>query len=405
MTKRRTPLTKQEIQNLLDEILLDAYGDDEQLWAFRQAFEDEVERPVDAFVVGQPVEVVLVDYDGNERRGLTARCRNEGGELFDLALIDVVFPEDSGILPFLAAYRSWLGLEPLPKGPKSGGSQVRHHRVSHTEIDMAKPVELVVVSVKDKAARCALPGTTRRITLRAGSVWNLVPGEIVTVAARKQWKYGGHPYLSGEVVSFRLDVEALGLVPLGLEDCGMWDPADEYWGEEGEPLEEWAREIIGAGPRPEFEMEQVIPGQDPDDWDNDPICEAGDWARAKNHPKAREILMGLLDQDLRCLDAYAHLGNLEFDLMAELALRFYQAGVAIGQLSLVEDFSGLLPWGWVDNRPYLRCLQGKGLCLWRLGRFEEAQALFEKMLWLNPSDNQGIRFLLPDVRARAEWRE
>ena len=35
-------------ETLLDEILTDAYGDDEQLWALRQAFEDNVELPADA---------------------------------------------------------------------------------------------------------------------------------------------------------------------------------------------------------------------------------------------------------------------------------------------------------------------------------------------------------------------
>jgi hypothetical protein len=27
------------------------------------------------------------------------------------------------------------------------------------------------------------------------------------------------------------------------------------------------------------------------------------------------------------------------------------------------------------------------------------------MLWLNPSDNQGVRFLVEDVRARKVWEE
>ena len=45
-----------------------------------------------------------------------------------------------------------------------------------------------------------------------------------------------------------------------------------------------------------------------------------------------------------------------------------------------------------------------GLCLWRLGRFEEAQGVFDRMLWLNPSDNQGVRFLVGDVRARRRWQ-
>jgi len=35
--------------------------------------------PADAFVVGEPVTVLEIDYDGNERRGLTVRCRREDG--------------------------------------------------------------------------------------------------------------------------------------------------------------------------------------------------------------------------------------------------------------------------------------------------------------------------------------
>jgi hypothetical protein len=33
---------QREIDQLLEDILVDAYGEDEQLWAFRQTFEDEV---------------------------------------------------------------------------------------------------------------------------------------------------------------------------------------------------------------------------------------------------------------------------------------------------------------------------------------------------------------------------
>jgi len=32
-----------------------------------------------------------------------------------------------------------------------------------------------------------------------------------------------------------------------------------------------------------------------------------------------------------------------------------------------------------------------------LGRFTEAARNFERMLWLNPSDNQGVRFLIDNV--------
>lgn len=63
----------------------------------------------------------------------------------------------------------------------------------------------------------------------------------------------------------------------------------------------------------------------------------------------------------------------------------------------------MLPWGWIDNRPFMRCLHGYGLCLWRLRRHEEAVEVFETLIWLNPSDNVGARFMLEDVRAGVSW--
>lgn len=57
----------------------------------------------------------------------------------------------------------------------------------------------------------------------------------------------------------QLTVEAATIRPLKLEPRGMWDPTEEYWGEEGEPVEEWAKAIITKGPRPLFEMEQILP--------------------------------------------------------------------------------------------------------------------------------------------------
>jgi hypothetical protein len=75
VTKRGRGKESSELDGLIDEIIVEAYGDDEQLWAFRQAFEDHVALPAEAFAVGEPVRVMTIDYDGNERRGLTARCQ------------------------------------------------------------------------------------------------------------------------------------------------------------------------------------------------------------------------------------------------------------------------------------------------------------------------------------------
>jgi tetratricopeptide (TPR) repeat protein len=178
---------------------------------------------------------------------------------------------------------------------------------------------------------------------------------------------------------------------------------EEYWGEDGDPIEEWAKPIIARGPRPSFEMEQVLPGMDYDDPDSDPICRSNDLKDAGDPAGAEEMLMDLCEADLRCLDAHAHLGNLMFDLGAEAAIRHYDVGVRIGELSLGDQFDGVLPWGLIDNRPFLRCLYGYGLCLWRLERFDEAGDVFERILWLNPSDNQGARIVIDAVRAGHPW--
>jgi len=152
-----------------------------------------------------------------------------------------------------------------------------------------------------------------------------------------------------------------------------------------------------------YEMEQVLPGADPDDWDSDPITESNDRRDAGDVEGARDILRRLLEADLRCLDAHAHLGNMVFDRWPKEAIRHYEIGVRIGELSLGDEFDGVLAWGLIDNRPFLRCLHGYALCLWRLGQFAEAQGVLERMLWLNPSDNQGARFVLPAVQAGDAW--
>ena len=276
--------------------------------------------------------------------------------------------------------------------------------VTTIERELSGPVELVALSVKERAARCRLLGSERVITLRASQIWDLVPGEIAVVRPRKQWSYAGHPYLSGDIESARLDAAALGLAPLKLEDQGAWNPDEHYWGEEDEPIEKWARPIIARGPRQAFGMESILPGTEPDDFDSDPICEANDLKDAGDHRAARKLLMKLCEADLRCLDAHAHLGNFDFDGNPKLAMRHCEAGLRIGELSLGPGFDGLLPWGHIDNRPFLRCMHGFGLCLWRLGRVEEAEQIFGRMLWLNPSDNQGVRFIFDEVCARTSWK-
>jgi len=392
------------LDEMIKEITVDAYGDDEQLRAFRQVFEDNIDLPVDGLVIGEPVSVIEVDYDGNERRGLTARCRREDGSEYVVSVSDVVFPKASAGARHIAAYRRWLNSDPYPAETQKPSHRDRQHKAAADDLDLSKPVELLALSVKERTARCRLLGSNRVITLRAGRLWEVAPGAIVTVKPRKQWRYAGHPYLSGEIQSTRIDVAAIDLAPLGLINMGIWDPREHYWGEDDEPIEEWAKPIISYGPRSEFEMEQVLPGEDPDNPFDDPITRSNDLKDTGERGEAEKILMELCQADLRCLDAHSHLGNLVFDYSPQEAVRHYEVSLRIGKLSLGNDFIGVLLWGHIDNRPFLRCMHGFGLCLWRLERFDEAERVFDRMLWLNPSDNQGVRFLIDEVKAKTIWK-
>ena len=398
--KRRDPGSLDE---LIDELTAEAGSDDEQIWNFQQELQKQICLPCEGFVIGEPVTVIAFDYDGNQRRAVTARCRRSDGREYEVAACEVVIPASPPRADYLAAYRQWMGLEPYPPAERRVHETILPAGAA-ASIDLHGPVELVVLSMKQKAARCRLLGGDRTFTLRAGRLWDVVPGEIAVVRPRKQWNYAGGAYLSGVIESTRIEASVLGLVPLKLEGRDTWNPSEHYWGEEREPIEEWAKPIIGRGPRQEFEMEQVLPGAEPDDPFSDPITESNDRKDFGDVEGAYRILMDLCQTDLRCLDAHAHLGNLAFDRWPKDAIRHYEAGFRIGELSLGQGFDGLLPWGWIDNRPFLRCMNGFGLCLWRLGRFEEAERIFDRMLWLNPSDNQGVRFLIDDVRAKVTWQ-
>jgi len=240
------------LDELIDEITTDANGEDEQLWAFRQAFDDDVAAPCEATVIGEPVQVLKFDYDGNELRGLTATCRRADGTKHVVSASEVVIPLSTQGGRYLAAYRKWMGIAPFPPG--SRGKARRQPAAAAPDLD--GPLELVVLSVKQKAARCRLLGSDRR---------------------------------------------ALGLVPLRLEERGLWSPAEHYWGEEGEPIEDWAKPVIARGPRPEFEMEQVLPGAGADDSFCDPIGESNDRKDSGDREGAYKMVMDLCQADFRCL--------------------------------------------------------------------------------------------------------
>lgn len=95
---------------LIEQITVDAYGD-EGYWSFRQAFEDHIQFPLAASVVGTEVTVTEIDFDGDERRGLTATVQRDG-RTWTVSLLDIQV--DAGQHRFARldeAYRRWLGID------------------------------------------------------------------------------------------------------------------------------------------------------------------------------------------------------------------------------------------------------------------------------------------------------
>ena len=59
-----------------------------------------------------------------------------------------------------------------------------------------------------------------------------------------------------------------------------------------------------------------------------------------------------------------------------------------------EDKKSFVWWGELETRPYMRARHGLGLLYLEAGRFDEAIGEFKDLLWRNPNDNQGVRYLV-----------
>ena len=108
--------------------------------------------------------------------------------------------------------------------------------------------------------------------------------------------------------------------------------------------------------------------------------------RVGDHLGAQKLLAEMLAADLRCLDT----PTWETRSLTIIPDRPSDTAkwVCVSDLSMSDDFDGLLPWRRIDNRPFLRCMHAYGLCPWSLGR-EEGAAGFRVEAGTQPDGQPG----------------
>jgi len=96
-----------DLDELIDEITVDCYDDEEQLQGFENAFDEDASFPVTGTVVGERVDIVNIGQ-GDGRRELIATCRR-AGRRYEIALFDIGDIEaDPQTARLVAAYRRWI---------------------------------------------------------------------------------------------------------------------------------------------------------------------------------------------------------------------------------------------------------------------------------------------------------
>ncbi len=168
-------------------------------------------------------------------------------------------------------------------------------------------------------------------------------------------------------------------------------------GKEFESMEEaqaFLEELVASG-----ERLQPIPSMPttPLEKAQDLIYEAFE---TTSHRKRVQLAKKALKVSPECADAHVLLAE-ETAKDPEEAKELYEKGVEAGERAVkqtlgekvFEEDAGHF-WGILETRPYMRARQGLALALWELGERREAIGHYQKMLHLNPNDNQGIRYLL-----------
>ena len=249
---------------ILEELLVDAHGDAEQLTALEQGMLDAEVFPCPARVVGEPVVCEGVRFDGNPLRGLVASCRRPNGHIYFIQLADLAISAETPAEPYVAAYRQWMGLPPRhaePQAPKAKRAKKTPASTAPKEVMSLVVTRAMVRMVRVRDAK----GEPFIFRPKNGGL--LAAGQQLEVAPTKQWRNQGNDYVSGEIRAVSIAPEKMGISPLRVDDLGRWTPPD--FGSD-EPLHPDVAALMRKAPLPTLELirERVY------DLDDDPILEA-----------------------------------------------------------------------------------------------------------------------------------
>jgi hypothetical protein len=110
-------MNKSDLDRVIEIVLTDAYGEEEETVAWQTVLEDVIDVPTQAELLGQTVTVTEIGSSSG-RAEVTARCQRPRGTRGDVAFADLAFPPESEAAWLHAAYRHYLRLQPFPAAPR-----------------------------------------------------------------------------------------------------------------------------------------------------------------------------------------------------------------------------------------------------------------------------------------------
>lgn len=96
-------MTDEQYEEIVEQALVDAYGDEEQIGSFCSVLQEEVKFPFRAKLLGQKISITGL---GNDNSRVLAKTKNgDGVSLVDLRDIEIIETDESMV--WVEAYVKW----------------------------------------------------------------------------------------------------------------------------------------------------------------------------------------------------------------------------------------------------------------------------------------------------------